>query len=95
MRETFEEMESRRLDLQEKTLALTERELDIREKAIQAESAKYAQGVDSEIKEREDGCADWRAHRDVVEAANARHAELLERIAVALEHMVKVGAQLQ
>jgi hypothetical protein len=102
METTFEEMEKRRLDQDERRLALLEREITIREEAFERDAAKYGQDVDSNIADREDKKAEraedrdlWKAHRDAVEAANRHHGEILERIATALERMAEAGATIK
>lgn len=76
-RETWDEREARRNALEERRLALAEREIASRERALEA--------ADAEVEQKQRELQEWRAHKDRVERENARHGEMLERIAKALE----------
>jgi hypothetical protein len=102
MSQTYEDLETRRMDQEERRLDLAERQLVLTEKLSEGELAKYQQGIDNQIADRaerraqrETEHADWQTHRRIVEEGNRVHGELLERVAVALEQMVEAGASLQ
>jgi len=95
MSQTFEDQETRRLDL-------AEREIAIREKALEAEIQRLQRESDDRIADRaerrtqrETEHDDWQIHRSIVEEGNRMHGELLNRIAIALEKMAEVGATIR
>ena len=99
---TFEENESRRLDLAEREINLREREVEAKLKESVAmtdavlrdvENREKQMAAQEDARERdEEHRAEWRAHRDTVETFNTHHGAILDRIATALETMAQHGA---
>lgn len=85
---SFEEQETKRLLLQERALEMAERELAVREKAIDKESAAYLEDLADRRKKRDAEHQANQEYRQEVLVDLKKTQAFYERIATAVETLV-------